>query len=174
MTADERRFAIDRLQQGRERMMRSAASAEGADWNRKPSPEGWSPAECLEHVVIVERLVLARLESGKPEAVEDPRGSERDGRLVRAVADRGHKVTAPERARPSGGWALEQALQWFTEVRDRSIAFAESTNAPLRETRWRHPFFGPIDGYQTLLVLAGHGDRHAAQIEEILARQATL
>ena len=44
------------------------------------------------------------------------------------------------------------------------------TSEPLRDRFAPHPFAGMIDGYQWVLFLAAHTDRHAAQIEETLGR----
>ena len=41
------------------------------------------------------------------------------------------------------------------------------TSDALRDRFAPHPFAGMIDGYQWILFLAAHTDRHAAQIEEI-------
>ena len=40
-----------------------------------------------------------------------------------------------------------------------------NTDDPLRLHTWPHPAYGEIDGYQWLLMLAHHVDRHVRQME---------
>ena len=71
---------------------------------------------------------------------------------------------APERVRPTGAWGNRgEALEEFRRLRAGTIAYAASTNDPLRE-RWLRLPIGELDGVQTLLMLAGHAFRHAEQI----------
>jgi hypothetical protein len=39
----------------------------------------------------------------------------------------------------------------------------------LRGKMFKHPLLGELDGYQAVLVIAAHPQRHALQIEEIKA-----
>jgi hypothetical protein len=36
-----------------------------------------------------------------------------------------------------------------------------------------HPLVGKVNGFEMLLIIAAHSDRHAAQIQEICARGLT-
>jgi hypothetical protein len=44
-----------------------------------------------------------------------------------------------------------------------------STNAPLRQSGFPHPILGNLDCYQWVLLIGGHGERHRAQAEEVMA-----
>ncbi len=83
------------------------------------------------------------------------------------LRDRSQRGEAPERIRPKGRFATrEETIRAFEERRAANIAYARETSEPLRDRFAPHPFAGVIDGYQWILFLAAHTDRHAAQIEE--------
>ncbi len=173
MTAGERSRAVVELAEGRERLLRAVAEVAPAKWSARPSPEVWSPAECVEHIVMVEEQTMSFLESRTaPRAASHPAASlaGRDEVIRQSSVDRSEKRSAPERVRPSGGWQKQEAVERFRAVRARAIAFTESTSLPLRDLRWKHTYFGEIDSYQTLLFLAGHALRHTRQIEEGIAK----
>jgi hypothetical protein len=70
---------------------------------------------------------------------------------------------------PSGKFATpEEAAKAFTEARDKSIAYAKTTDAELRVHVGAGPA-GPMDAYQILLLMASHSARHTAQIREVEA-----
>ncbi len=175
MTPDERRRAVTELTESRDRLLALLDRAAQQGWNAHPSPGAWSPAECAEHVVLVEEMTIEFVESyaaGHAAHHGLPSLASRDEFIRQAAVNRGEKRTSPPRARPTGAWTPPQAIDRFRTVRATTLAFAESTPLPLRDFRWKHTFFGEIDFYQTLLFLAGHSLRHARQIEETLARAA--
>ena len=47
--------------------------------------------------------------------------------------------------------------------------YIRTTNDDLRDHFYSHPVFGPLDGYQWLLLLSAHSARHTEQIEEVKA-----
>ena len=175
MTADERSRSLAEMTDSRDSLLALLAHAGEQGWNLRPSPGAWSPAECAEHVVLVEEMINEFVESyaaahAAPHDV--PSLASRDEIIRQSGVNREEKRTSPPRARPSGAWTLPQAIDRFRAVRARTLAFAESSPLPLRAYRWKHTFFGEIDFYQTLLFLAAHSLRHARQIEETLARAA--
>ena len=69
---------------------------------------------------------------------------------------------------PSGRWAdFDELLRQFEAARQRTMGFAEATEADLRAYAFPHPFLGPLDCYQWLLFLATHCERHVGQMEEV-------
>jgi hypothetical protein len=59
-------------------------------------------------------------------------------------------------------------LEHFLANRDQTISFLKSSS-DLREHRVDHPVLGSLDGYEWLLTIAAHSDRHTKQILEIKA-----
>jgi len=94
----------------------------------------------------------------------------KDQLIIEKVPDRSHKVQAPEILRPTGRWANEADLtKAFEGARSATISYVQTTNDDLRDHFFDHPVFGPLDGYQWILLLATHSARHTAQIEEVKA-----
>jgi hypothetical protein len=89
--------------------------------------------------------------------------------IVAGVTDRSKKASAPEPLVPSGKFATpEDAAKAFTEARDKSIAYAKTSDADLRTHVAPGPA-GPMDAYQFLLLMASHSARHTLQIREVEA-----
>lgn len=172
MTSAERQHALDYLERTKQEILTSTAGFTEAQWRFKPSPEQWNAAECVEHIAVVERSLLRtlqRLAAGPPnteEVLAATRG--KDEIILRAVPTRRGKVQAPEPARPSNRWPDTATLvASFTAIRDETILFVSSTDHPLRSLSHPHIVFGPLDGYQWLLFLAAHSERHHRQLLEV-------
>jgi hypothetical protein len=134
----------------------------------KPEPDRWSIADCVEHLAKAEDLMFALIEKGaaNPDGVElDPAKYDL---FTAAVIDRSRKVAAPEGVRPHGRFAsTQEAIAHFDKSRERAIAYARDCQHDLRSLFTNHPVLGEIDCYRSLLLLALHPARHAAQMEEI-------
>jgi hypothetical protein len=131
----------------------------------RPAENSWSILDCAEHIAVAERGMFMALErrtrnDAAPDFTKDA--------LIKAIGtDRTRKVSAPERARPSGRFAtLNEAIRGFCAARDRTIAFLGQVNEDLRNSVAIH-ILGTFDAYQYLLIMAAHAERHALQIEEI-------
>lgn len=136
------------------------------------TPESWSIAGIVEHVVIAERSLLARFDDAERSGTS-LRDSAREARIASKLRDRSGKVQASERAWPADRFAtLAEALEQFVTARDRTIRFAREHEEELYCTRVAHPLIGPVNGVEMLLIMAAHSDRHAAQILEIRDRAA--
>jgi hypothetical protein len=175
MTPADREFALKGLDDSRERLLRAVRGLSRAQLEYRPAADRWSVAENLEHVIVAETYVHGRLEGLVREAPDSSRHSNWEGRdepLVRRVAEaREDRVQAPERFRPIGRWPIEKLVAEFEAARALSREFAAFTQEDLRTRFFRHPApaVGEIDGYQWLLLIAAHRDRHCWQSEEVMA-----
>lgn len=171
LTPEERGAAVAELESSRRRLLAALDGLTEENWNRHPDGGGWSIAECAEHVAAAE-LPIAKFLAG-PALVEvseeerrEIRG--RDDFVRRFLRDRSQRGEAPERIRPRGRFVTrEETIRVFEERRAANLAWLRETTDPLRDRFAPHPFAGTIDGYQWVLFLAAHTDRHAEQIEEI-------
>jgi hypothetical protein len=170
MTAAERAYLIEQLEQSKKNMLASIQGVTDAQWKFKPAPNVWSVAECAEHIVLAEDYIFA----GAQQALKTPAvprlataNAEADRKLVSAIQDRSKKATAPEPITPSGKFATPaDAVREFTARRDKTIAYVKTTQDDLRAHAMEGPA-GPMDAYQFLLLLASHSARHTAQIREV-------
>jgi uncharacterized damage-inducible protein DinB len=139
----------------------------------KPDSNRWSIVEILEHLALTEEMLFGtikkNLENGKPSEGPPPQDPEVfDQLILKAVADRSQKATAPEQATPKGRYTdLDQARQAFGERRSKTVDWVRANKLPLRKYRSQSPI-GEMDAHQWLLMLAAHTKRHAAQIEEVM------
>ena len=134
-----------------------------------PQAGRWSVLECVEHVASVEERFFGRLENAAREGAPPP-DKEKEAGLLARVPSRVSRVEAPEAVRPNGRFAtLGAALAAFQAARERAVRFAEREGAALYERAESHPRFGPLNGVDLLIIMAGHARRHAEQIRELKA-----
>ncbi|MEK7409070.1 MAG: DinB family protein [Acidobacteriota bacterium] len=171
ITPEERQTALTRLRSSRKLFLAAIAGISEAQWNFKPAPDRWSVGECAEHIVLTEQAyyrTLTRLLESTPAAGR--RADLSDEELLKLYTDRSQKRQAPEPLQPKGRWAgRRELIERFNGTRDRIIALAQTTGLPLRN--YTSPAAGGklMDGYQWFLRIAGHAERHTAQLEEVKA-----
>jgi uncharacterized damage-inducible protein DinB len=169
MTPAERERVTFYLAETRENLVGSMRHLWRAQLQFKPAPDRWSVAECLEHIIVVEGLILSNIEKTLQKASASSKPAMSDDEILSTVVNRAFRVKGPERLMPTGRWSHDELLSEFDAVRERTSDFAASTNAPLREHGYPHPMFGHFDCYQWLLAIGGHGERHRAQAEEVMS-----
>jgi uncharacterized damage-inducible protein DinB len=174
LSAAERESALKELQRTHSKFLQSIAGLSQKQWTFKPGPDRWSVAEVAEHIAVSESTILGFVEKqlmtspAAPEKREQVKGT--DELILQRVPDRSRKAQAPEFLRPTGRWATEADLaKAFEESRKATMDYVPTTNDDLRDHFLDHPVFGPLDGYQWLLLISAHSERHTAQIEEVKA-----
>jgi hypothetical protein len=171
MTSAERDRAVVYLQETKAAVLDSTRGLTDAQWRHKPSAEEWSIAECVEHLALVEGFLLRTLQAmaAAPAAPEDQLAlaAGKEDQIVKAAPSRGRKVKGPPASMPKGGGEPDAMLARFVENRERVIVYAATTADPLRTRLVPHMVFGPLDGFQWLIFLAAHSERHRRQLEEV-------
>jgi len=174
LTAQEREFALQQFQTSRDNFLKSIAGLSQKQWTFKPAPDRWSVAEVAEHITVSESTLSGLVQKqimaspATPEKRDQVKG--KDQLILDKMPDRSHKAQAPEFLRPTGRWASEAELtKTFETSRAATMDYIRTTNDDLRDHFFDHPVFGPMDGYQWLLLTSAHSARHTAQIEEVKA-----
>ena len=172
LTDSERSSALEELEASRRRLLAALEGLTDEQWQLRPTPESWSIAECAEHITAAEialpKLFEKALTEDLPLGEDRFRIRDKDDFVRKFLRDRSRRDEAPERLRPKGRFPTrEETIQTFEERRGANLSYVRETSHPLRDRFAPHPFAGMIDGYQWILFLAAHTDRHAAQIEEI-------
>ena len=162
------------LTESREFLCQTVAGLTAEQRAFKPAADRWSIAECIEHVVVVESAVLQRVQKTilEPPPAEKPDTQGKDRMILEEVPVRSRQVQAPLALAPTGRWDCEQVPREFEAARERTLAFAGSTDADLRSYVFPHPIFGPLDCYQWLLAIAAHCERHVHQMVEVKGHAA--
>jgi len=174
LTPEEREFALKQYETTRDNFLKSISGLSEKQWTFKPAPDRWSVAEVAEHNTVAETMIMGLIQKQLMTSPADPaKRAEvkgKDEMILQRMPDRSHKAQAPEMLRPTGRWATEADLvKAFEESRKANMDYIRTTNDDLRDHFYSHPVFGPLDGYQWLLLLSGHSARHTEQIEEVKA-----
>ena len=159
---------ITTLERGRRDFLEATTELSDAQALAKPSPDGWSVLECIEHVVALEQRYVHSLLNGTP--VPPRRDPDKEFRLFTAVRNRLSKIEAPEAFRPTGRFrTLSAALAEFNSTRDRTLDEAARLGDALYSVGIRHPYFGLVNGAELIQIIDAHARRHADQIRETAA-----
>ncbi len=159
-----------RLLRSRARLQAAVRRVPLAAWSARAGEGRWNACEILEHLALAEwsviefvrgTLLTLPARDGFSQVADD-------AQVLRAASDRRARMETPERLRPIGRAGRPAALCASVDAaRDAALALALSAGDALRERAAPHPQLGLLDGAQWLLFLAGHTERHAAQLDEV-------
>lgn len=173
LTKQERDELIRQLKKSEKMLKDATKGLTAAQWTYKTSPERWSVQDCLEHLTLTEDFLRTRVRDNilkTPVTAPDPNAKETDAFVLKAIADRSQKATAPEPLRPSGKWATPQAmLKEFEARRKATIEYVRTTQEDLRAHKAPSPVGRDFDAYQWFLLMSAHTERHTAQALEVKA-----
>ena len=178
MNDKERAFVIEHLERTRDRVLALAQSIPPEQRTLRPARDAWSVAELIEHIIVVEKVSLERVEravrENVPDATRRGKGAHKDQIILETVPARGVRVQAPEGFSPSNRWPdFDEMVREFSSTRARAIDFARTTDADLRVYFAPHPMLKDLDAYQWLLMIAAHAERHVRQAEQARTAAAT-
>ncbi|HLK48131.1 MAG TPA: DinB family protein [Bryobacteraceae bacterium] len=169
MSPETRSEIVQILEGSRNDFVEAVRGVTEAQAQAHPQAGRWSVLECVEHVTTVEVRFLGRLENAPREGAP-PLDKEKESALQARVQSRANRAEAPEPVRPTGRFStLGAALAAFQAARDCTVRFAERESAALYQRAESHPRFGPLNGMELLIIMAGHARRHAEQIRELKA-----
>jgi hypothetical protein len=171
VTQAEKDKAIQYLETTKKGVLDATTGLSAAQWNFKPGPDRWSIAQCMEHIaaaedfirgMVVEKVMVAP-------AVPDRDVKKIDDGVVAMVPDRSHKLQAPEPIVPTNRYGSPDAsLKHFVESRAKTEDFLKATPG-LRDHAVDSPMGVKMDGYEFVLLIAAHSERHTKQILEVKA-----
>lgn len=170
-TEKDREFAVKYLNDTKADYVTQLTGISDAQLNFRSGEGRWTIAEISEHITVVEAALFGMFTA--PTAAktfkceEVPRFA--DTALILAITNRGQKFTAPEQVRPNGRWKTkDELIASFEKTRAATIEYIKNNKADLRSTFVQSPM-GTVDSFQGILFVAGHGDRHLAQLKEVKA-----
>lgn len=173
LNKEERKFAHTQLKETKATLFKSVKGLSEAQLNFKSAPDRWSIKECVFHIAMTETALTKMFEStmqaqANPEKRADIKMT--DEEIIKKFTDRSNKFTAPEMLNPQkSNWkTADEALGAFREIRQNKLKYVKTTTEDLRNHVFQMPF-GSIDGYQMILFMAAHSNRHTQQINEIKA-----
>lgn len=173
VTDTERTYAIDFLKSSQQNLHQSLSGLSDEQANYKPAVDRWSIAECVEHIVLVEKGIFRAVQasmtaSANPEKRSAIRVSDID--VIKSVRSRAMVTLSPAPFVPTGRFQdSNTALQAFDGYRTAAIDFMQITENDLRTHYFQHFILGTLDVYQAILLMASHVERHRKQIDEVKA-----
>jgi hypothetical protein len=171
LTQADREKAVQYLESTKKGVLEATKGLSPAQWNFKPAPDRWSIAECMEHIasaedyirgVIVEKVMVAPAVPGRDVVKIDEA-------IITNVPDRTNKIQAPEPLKPTNRFGSPQAaVDHFVESRAKTEEFVRTATG-LRDHAADSPVGTKWDGYEFVLLIAAHSERHTKQINEVKA-----
>jgi hypothetical protein len=165
--------ALAYLESTKQGVLDATKGLSDAQWNFKAGPDRWSIAQVMEHLALAEDLIR----SGAQRVMTAPAGPARDAAelkkidagVIAGVAGRATKVQAVEPLQPKNTFGSPEASQkHFLESRAATEEYLKITQGLRAHYVERAPF-GKLDGYEWILFVAAHSERHTKQILEVKA-----
>lgn len=173
MTKAERDKVVQYLSTTRDQVISEVSKLSDAQWNFKQGPDRWSVGEVVEHLALAEAFLAdtrQKVMAGAPATPEQlAKAKPQDDVVLKAIPDRTKKVQAPEPIQPKQRLGSRaQVMAAYNDRRAQTLGYAQKTADDLRSRVGDSPL-GPLDGYQWLLFVAAHNERHLGQIREVKA-----
>lgn len=169
MTNIERIELSELLKENRAALLASIETVREEDFTSKPTENDWSIADVVEHLVLIDKSLVAgilhkakNLKDTTPETVAD-------GKIFYIVPDlkRG-KVVAPAHLKPQSEYQSKtEAITAFNASRDMVEDFVATTKLPLERIAFKHFALGLLNGRSWMVFIVAHCQRHMTQIENI-------
>jgi hypothetical protein len=149
-------------------------------WTRRPTPAGWSPAECVAHLNLTSAAFVPLVHEGLAEARRlggpVPARYRRDvaGWLVAKVSgpSRLFRVKTPAAFVPTSDLPIDEIVNEFERLQaDHVACLREAENVPLDRVKIQSPFDARLryTVYSAFAMIPGHQHRHLAQAEQAAA-----
>lgn len=177
MTATERAHATNLLCRTRDDLLVAVGPLTTDQWAFRSGPDRWSVGLIVEHLGLVEARLFAQVERALTTPVNPEWETATSGKttvIETMLGNRDVPRDAPEPVVPTGAVDREAAIGLFRDRRARTIAFAETTQQPLKAHTLDHhrPVYGTLNAYQWLLYIPLHHQRHLDQIKEVASAPA--
>ncbi|HEX6039284.1 DinB family protein [Longimicrobium sp.] len=172
--------AIEQFDAARERLHRLAATVPADGWAQRPSPENWSPAECVAHLNLTSLAYVPQLQDGLRQARGIGGGAPTRFKhgfmgwlLTRMVAPgKGGKVKTAAAFVPTATAPMAELVAEFDRLQDEQVALVRAADGlPIDRVRLASPFNARIKYtmYAAFTILPNHQHRHLLQAERAWA-----
>ena len=159
---------FDRMERQRTALLAELAQLSAEQLARKPEPDCWSAVDVIEHLVIAEEGVLARMARPiRPIGVKARMKTAVLYPVVMLIMRTRIRVKAPlPTLLPAGGGKLADLSRRWGEARCRMAGVLEAVTAEKAGARVvKHPVAGFLTFGQGMDFLMAHVEHHRSQIE---------
>lgn len=171
ITPAEKDRATQYLESTKKNVLAATKGLSEAQWNFKPAPDRWSVAQVMEHIAAAEDFLRTMT---KEKLMLSPAGEvgrdvkKADDTVLAMVPDRTNKVQAPEPLLPTNRFGSpDGSIEHFVQSRTATENFLKTATG-MRDHVMDSPM-GKLDGYEFVLLIAAHSERHTKQINEVKA-----
>ena len=157
----------------REKFKSAFASLTDEQLNAKPDGEGWSVAQIVEHVAIVNggalRICAKLLSKGEAAGKANDGSVTLSSAFLGAGAD-GQKLEAPEMVRPINNVPIADSIAKLDELQGQYADLkAKFEMVDGIDAKFPHPYFGDLSAQEWLVLSGAHEIRHLKQIRRVLS-----
>jgi DinB superfamily len=170
----EKDRALAYLESTKKGVVEATRGLSDPQWNFKAAPDRWSIAEVIEHLAAAEDMIRGMnqeqvMKSPAIPARDSAELQKIDAMVVAMVPDRSHKIQAPEPLKPTNRFGSPtDAQKHFLESRATTEEYL-NTATDLRAHAIDSPMGVKLDGYEWILLIAAHSERHTKQMLEVKA-----
>lgn len=165
MTQAEREHLVAHLEMTQSWLTDEVSSLSTAQLNFRPSPDRWTVAEVVQHLVVAEPNYWKLLQDALKQPPRKLGEQATDADVLWYGIDRTrHEKTSADQNPKDQVIDAPQALKTFLKMHAQLLQMARTTNEDLRGhavPEWQ------VDAYQCLLEISTHEQRHILQIREI-------
>jgi DinB superfamily len=159
---------LEKLRRAHHTLLHVADSVPADQWNATPEQGGWSAAELVAHLIMVERSVISKADGLLQKTPKHIPFLKRFHLPLALVEARLIRRKSPIPLDPELVREKEEMLAELRRVRERTLAFVEETKTrDMGVYWWPHPFIGSLNTYGWFELIACHESRHAKQLREI-------
>lgn len=163
------------VEEQRRELLKSFDGVPGERLCRRADPSGWSVAEILEHLRMVEsgvaRLITKRVAKAREEGLreETETSSVMPSFEPHAAKLESGRIQAPTLIQPRADVDISEALEGLETSREALRAAVVSADGlAIGDIKHTHIILGELDLYQWLIFVGHHEARHRNQIERTL------
>jgi len=163
------------VEEKRRELLNSFAGVSGPRLCQRSDPGGWSVAEILEHLRMVEsgvaRLITKRVEKARAEGLraETSTSSVMSSFYPYAAKLEAGTLQAPTLVQPRTDVDINEAIEGLETSREALRAAVVSADGlAIGDIKHTHVVLGELDLYQWLIFVGHHEARHRKQIERTL------
>lgn len=163
--------AFEKLELQRRRLVERLGNLPAEDLSATPASGGWSVAQIIAHMAIIEEGSLAYLRKKYAGGGHSPARVSSIARLLllKAALASPFKFKAPAVVADVPATSCSEAItRWATARSHLGTACAEVRDEHLGHELFRHPLLGHFDLVQALDFIYAHHQRHLGQIDRIL------
>ncbi|SEK18036.1 DinB family protein [Parapedobacter koreensis] len=171
----DKAFLLNYCQQTYDDLENAVAGLSEEQLKFKSAPDRWSISQCLEHIILTEKMLLGFNQETLSQAPNPERRNEvklTDEDIINGITDRSFKAQASKELTPAEAGKYTDAAVALAELRSQRTVLIDYINSLSEEdmrNRVTDSPFGPVDGYHSLLYIPGHTARHTLQIAEVKA-----